>query len=396
MMHPSLILFIGVFCEVFVQFGKRSVYWVSSSSPLMHYAFLIVGDLIFIGLFATMLWQLEFRRRHWVVIGIFVGISLYTIVVSGPSAAIFAVRNTYLWILATILFIMSVEHPVGRGAMRSLVGVSRLLAIVLIVFAAIQVQSDYAFEKPWFDFSGTSLNYDGVTNFGQAAKAFSLMSGPTDFAVFGLFALSIGIKTRSWGLSLLGSIIILMSGTRGILIAIPIWVTLAWLSPSHVRRNYLITITSIFSVLFIFAGELISILYAMPNSRFSLATLAPRIQLWLELEPASIVAGGGLAANYSLVSLVDAPAVIDSGLIYLLTEIGGPLTLGLVYVLLTAAQRDLKDSHWGGLQLFVGVLLVASIAQIPFHTRLSNFLICLIIYSQIHYAKSVNLYQLRR
>lgn len=396
MMHPALILFIGVVCEAFVQFGKRSVYLFTSSTSSGHYAMLLVGDLVFVGLFVTMLSHLKYQRRHWVLIGLFLCILLYTTLVSGPAAAILAVRNTYLWILATLLFAVSVEHPLGRGAARSLVGATQVLAMLLIAFAIIQVQSDYAFEKPWFEFSGTSLNYDGVTNFGQAAKAFSLMSGPTDFASFGLFALAVGIATRTWSLNLLGATIIVMSGTRGILIAIPVWGALAWASAHHIRRNYLIAIAAFFSGLFIFADELITLLYAMPNSRFSLATLAPRIQLWLELEPANLVIGGGLAANFSLESLADAPIVIDSGLIYLLSEIGAPLTIGLVYVLLTAAQRDLLGSRRGVLQLFIGVLLVASIAQIPFHTRLSNFFICLLIYSGIHHAKTFQIHRLGR
>lgn len=395
-MHPAFILLIGVICEAFIQFGKRSVYLFSSSTSSSHYAMLLVGDLIFLGLFATMLSQLKFQRRHLIITGLFLCILLYTALISGPSAAILAMRNTYLWILATLLFAVSVKYPIGHGAARSLVGTTQLLSVLLFTFAVIQVQSDYAFEKPWFEFSGTSLNYDGVTNFGQAAKAFSLMSGPTDFASFGLFTLAVGIATRTWSLNLLGATIIIMSGTRGILIAIPVWMALAWASAYHIRRNYLIMIAAFFASIFIFSDELITLLYAMPNSRFSLATLAPRIELWLELKPENLLIGGGLATNLSLDSLASAPIVIDSGLIYLLSEIGAPLTFGLVYVLLTAAQRDLLGSRRGVLHLFIGVLLVASIAQIPFHTRLSNFFICLLIYSGIHHAKTIQIHRLKR
>lgn len=396
MMHPALILTIAILCEAFVQFGKRALYWVTSTTSPVQYAMLLLGDLVFVGLIGTMLSHLKFQRRHWVLIGLFLCMLLYTTLLSGPAATILAVRNTYLWILAALLFAVSVDHPIGRGAARSLVGATQLLSVLLVAFAIVQVQSDYAFEKPWFKFSGTSLNYDGVTNFGQAAKAFSMMSGPTDFACFGLFAFAVGIATRKWSLNLLGAAIIVMSGTRGIVIAIPIWIALTWTSAGHVRRNYLIFLAAFFVGIFVFSDQLITVLYALPNSRFSLATLAPRIELWMKLEPASFITGGGLAANLSLESLADAPTVIDSGLIYLLTEIGGPLTLTLVYVLLTAARGDLLGSRRGVLQLFVGVLLVASIAQIPFHTRLSNFLICLLVYSGIHHAKTIQIRQLGR
>jgi len=392
-MNPALILLIAVICEVFVQFGKRAVFWIDPSASLIHYGVLLVGDLVFVGLFAMMFSRLNLQRSHWIIISLFICILLYTSFISGPVAAILAVRNTYLWIFIALLFTVSFKQPIGRAAARSLVGITQLLALFLIVYALIQVQSDYAFEKPWFEFSGTSLNYDGVTNFGQAAKAFSMMSGPTDFAVFGLFAFAIGIATRTWGLALLGGAIILMSGTRGVLIAIPAWIILTWLSADNVRRNYLIFVAAFFVCIFIYSDELISLLYALPNSRFSLATLAPRIELWLQLEPTSVLSGGGMAANLALDSLTDAPTVIDSGLIYLLTEIGGPLTLGLVFVYLSAARGDLLGSRRGVLQMFIGVLLVASIVQIPFHTRLSNFLICLIVYSGIYHAKSI---QIRR
>ncbi len=385
-MHPALILLVGVVCETLVQFGKRAVYLFSSSSSA-HYGMLLAGDFVFVSLFAMMLSHLSFQRRHWIVIGIFFYILLFTCLVSGPAATILAVRNTYLWIFFTVLFAISVTQPIGRCAASSLVGGAQLLSAFLLVFAIIQVQSDYAFEKPWFEYSGTSLNYDGVTNFGQAAKAFSLFGGPTDFAVFGLFMLCIGIASNTWSLGLLGAIIIVMSGTRGILVAIPVWAVMVRTSVDHVRRNYLIGIAVFFVVVFLFSDELITLLYAMPNSRFSLATLAPRIQLWLDLDPTNFVIGGGLAANLALDNLSSAPNVIDSGLIYFLSEIGAPLTIALVYILLTAAQRDLLGSRKGALQLFLGVLLIASIAQIPLHTRLSNFFICLLIYSGIYHAK---------
>jgi len=393
MIHPALLLIIAIFCEVFVQFSKRALYWVTSTTSPAQYGALLLGDLVFVALIGTMLCHLKFQRRHWLLIGLFLCMLFYTTMLSGPAAAILAVRNTYLWILAALLFALSAEQPIRRDAAKALVSPTQLLSVLLLTFAIFQVQSDYAFEKPWFEFSGTSLNYDGVTNFGQAAKAFSMMSGPTDFAVFGLFAFAVGIATRTWGLPLLGGAIILMSGTRGVLIAIPAWVILTWVSADNVRRNYLIFVAAFFVCIFIYSDELISLLYALPNSRFSLATLAPRIELWLQLEPISVLSGGGIAANLALDSLTDAPTVIDSGLIYLLTELGGPLTLGLVFVYLSAARGDLLGSRRGVLQMFIGVLLVASIAQIPFHTRLSNFLICLIVYSGIYHAKTI---QIRR
>jgi hypothetical protein len=396
MRHPARILIVAILCEAFVQFSKRALYWVSSSTSIAQYAMLLAGDLVFVGLIGTMLSHLKFQRRHWVLIGLFLCMLLYTTLLSGPAAAILAVRNTYLWILAALLFAVSVEHPIGRGAAKSMVNVTQLLSGLLVVIAIVQVQSDYAFEKPWFKFSGTSLNYDGVTNFGQAAKAFSMMSGPTDFACFGLFALAVGIATRTWSLNLLGAAIIVMSGTRGILIAIPVWAVLAWSSAVYIRRNYLIFVAAFFAGIFVFSDQLITLLYALPNSRFSFATLAPRIELWTNLEPANIMTGGGLAANLSIGSLTNAPTVIDSGLIYLLTEIGGPLTLTLIYVLLTAARHDLLGSRRGALQLFIGVLIVASVAQIPFHTRLSNFLICLLVYAGIHHAKTAQIRRLGR
>lgn len=396
MIHPAVVLIIAILCEAFVQFSKRALYWVTSATSPAQYATLLLGDLVFVALIGTMLSHLKFQRRHWVLIGLFLCMLFFTMLLSGPAAAILAVRNTYLWILAALLFAVSVEQPIGRGAARTLVSATQLLSVLLVTFAIIQVQSDYAFEKPWFKFSGTSLNYDGVTNFGQATKAFSMMSGPTDFACFGLFAFAVGIATRTWSLTLLGGSVIVMSGTRGILIAIPVWVMLAWVSAANVRRNYLILLAAFFVCIFIFSDELITLLYALPNSRFSLATLAPRIELWMQLEPTSVISGGGMAANLSLDSLTDAPTVIDSGLIYLLTEIGGPLTLALVFVYLSAARGDLIGSRRGVLQMFIGVLLVASIAQIPFHTRLSNFLICLIVYSGIHHAKNIQIRRLGR
>lgn len=396
MMHPAHILIIAILCEASVQFAKRALYWEISAPSLVQYAILILGDIVFISLIVTMLAALKFQRRHWMLIGLFFCMLVYTSLLSGPAAAILSLRNTYLWILAALLFTISVEQPIGRGAARTLVSATKLLSILLIAFAIVQVQSDYAFEKPWFEFSGTSLKYDGVTNFGQASKAFSMMSGPTDFACFGMFVLAVGIATRTWSLNFFGALIIMMSGTRGILFAIPIWFALTWLSERHMRRNYLIFIALFFTSIFIFSEQLISLLYAMPNSRFSLATLAPRIQLWTNLEPTSFLSGGGLAANLSLESLDIAPTVIDSGLVYLLTEIGGPLTFVLIYLLLTAARIDLLGSRRGVLQLFIGVLLVASIAQIPFHTRLSNFLICLLVYSGIYHAKFIQIRRFRR
>lgn len=389
MIHPAFILLIGVICEVLVQFSKRSVYWLSSSSTPIHYATLLIGDLVFVSLFATMLSHLNFGRQHKLIIMLFSIVTLFTTSISGPSATILAIRNTYLWILATLLFATSFKQNAEGESVKLLIGATKLLSTTLIIFAVFQVQSDYAFEKPWFELSGTSLNYDGVTNFGQAAKAFSLMSGPTDFAVFGLFSLAVGIAGRSWTLKILGASIILMSGTRGILIAIPAWILLAHISATNVRRNYLLSIAAFFSIIFIFSNELVALLYALPNSRFSLATLAPRIELWLELDIQKLLIGGGLAANLSIDNLTDAPTVIDSGLFYLFSEIGAPLTIGMIYLLLTAAQRDLLNSRKGELQTFMGVLLIASIAQIPLHTRLSNFLICLLIYSSIYRAKNV-------
>ncbi len=394
-MNPVLVLLIGFICEVFVQFGKRAVYWIDPSASSIHYGVLLVGDLVFVGLFAMMFSRLTFQRRHWIIIGLFIYMLLYTSFISGPIAAILAVRNTYLWILFALLFTVSFKHPIGFSVARPLVGITQLLALILIVYALIQVQSDFAFEKPWFNFSGTSLKYDGVTNFGQAAKAFSMMSGPTEFACFGLFAFAVGVTARTWSLLLLGAVIILMSGTRGVLIALPIWVILARVSADNVRRNYLTFLAAFFICIFIYSDELINLLYELPNSRFSLATLAPRIELWMQLEPTSVITGGGMAANLALDSLTDAPTVIDSGLIYLLTEIGGPLTLGLIFVYLSAARCDLLGSRWGLLQMFIGVLLVASIAQIPFHTRLSNFLICLIVYSGIYHARTIQIRRLR-
>lgn len=387
MMHPALILTIAMLCEFFVQFAKRALYWFTSTTPLIQYVTLLMGDLVFFGLIGLMISHLKFDRRHWVLIALFFCVLTYTMLISEPEAAILSVRNTYLWILAALLFSISVDQPIGYGAVRSLVGASKLLSVLVVVYAIVQVQTDYAFEKPWFKFSGTSLNYDGVTNFGQAAKAFSLLSGPTDFACFGLFILTVGIASRTLSLNMLGVAILVMSGTRGILIAVPIWIGLTWLSVESVRRNYLLFLVVFFAGTFVFAEQLITILYTLPNSRFSLATLAPRIELWMKLEPVSLIAGGGLAANLSLENLVDAPVVIDSGLIYLITELGVPLTVALVYVFLTAARTNLLEYRRGGLQFFIGVLLVASIAQIPFHTRLSNFLICLLVYSGIHHAK---------
>lgn len=393
MMHPTFIFLNGVCCELFVQFGKRAVYWIDPSASLPHYGILLAGDLVFLVLFVMMLSQIQFERRHWVAIGLFVCTLLYTILISGPAATILAVRNTYLWILFTILFCISAKQVIERNSTRSFVGVTRVLSFFFLIVATIQIQSDFFFEKPWFEYSGTSLNYDGVTNFGQAAKAFSLFSGPTDFAVFGLFAFCIGISSRALGLVSLGAAILVLSGTRGILLAVPLWFAITWLSASHVRSGYLLAIAIFFTLAFFFSEELVSILYSMPNARFSLATLAPRIELWMKLDLADLVVGGGFAANLALENLADAPNVIDSGLIYFLSEMGVVMTVGLIYLLLTAAQRDLLGSRRGSLQLFIGVLLVASIAQIPLHTRLSNFFICLLIYSGLYHAKD---FQIRR
>jgi hypothetical protein len=395
-MHPALILLVGLICEAAVQFSKRAVYWVDSVGTTIHYGALLAGDIVFVCLFAIMVSYLSLRRRHLVLVVLFVCTLTYTLMLSGLAATIVAVRNTYLWILLTLVFALSAKQPIGAAPARSLVGATQFLAVSLTLFAIIQIQSDYAFEKPWFEFSGTSLNYDGVTNFGQASKAFSMMSGPTDFACFGLFALAVGIATRTWTLNLLGAAIVAMSGTRGILIAIPIWILLTWVSAVHIRRNYYILITTCFGLIVLFSDGLINLLYALPNSRFSLATLAPRIELWMSLEPTGFITGRGFAANLSPENLANAPTVLDSGLIYLLTEIGGPLTLGLLYVLLSAARRDLLDSRSGVLQLFIGVLLIASIVQIPFHTRLSNFLVCLLVYSGIYHAKTVQIRKLGR
>ena len=389
MIHPAFILLIGLVCEALVQFSKRSVYWISSASTPIHYGTLLIGDLVFISLLAAMLKSISFDRKHKLIIFVFTAITLFTVAMSGPSAAILSIRNTYIWILATLLFAVSYKQNAEGDPASLLIGATKFLSIILIIFAFYQVQTDYAFEKAWFELSGTSLNYDGVTNFGQAAKAFSLMSGPTDFAVFGLFGFSIGIAGRSWTLKVLGACIILMSGTRGILIAIPAWFLLAFTSVAHVRRNYILSITAFFTLIFIFSNELIALLYALPNSRFSLATLAPRIELWLQLDINKFLTGGGFAANFSSENLTDAPTVIDSGLFYLFTEIGAPLTIAVIYLLLSVAQRDLTISRKGVLQFFIGVLLVASIAQIPLQTRLSNFLICLLIYSGIYRAKNV-------
>jgi hypothetical protein len=183
-----------------------------------------------------------------------------------------------------------------------------------------------------------------------------------------------------------------MSGTRGTLLAIPIWIAIAWLSVENIRRNYLIVILIFFNLIFIFSEELINILYEIPNSRFSIATLAPRIQLWLELDPSNFLTGGGFAANLSVDNLTGAPNVIDSGLIYFLSEVGAPITFGLIFVLLTAAKNDLLISKRGALQFFIGVLLISSIAQIPFHTRLSNFFICILIYSSFCYVKKIKIH----
>jgi hypothetical protein len=246
MMHPVLIILIGVICEAFVQFGKRAVYWVDPFASMAHYGMLLAGDLVFLVLFILMLSYVKFQRGQWIVVAIFLLFLLYTSLISGLMAALLAVRNTYLWILFTALFAISVNKPILRDGTRALAHVIKILAVVLLAFALIQVQIDFAFEKPWFEFSGTSLNYDGVTNFGQAAKAFSLFSGPTDFAIFGLLALAIGIESRMWGLVLLGSSIIVISGTRGILLAIPVWMAITWMSVNNVRRNYLLAILVFF------------------------------------------------------------------------------------------------------------------------------------------------------
>ena len=176
MIHPALILICAILCEAFVQFGKRASYWVTTNSTSVHYVPLLIGDLVFMGLTLSMMSHLKFRRAHWIIIGVFLVMVVYSAIVRGPIPTALAVRNTYFWILATVLFSVSARATAGRESAMLLQGSTKVLAIFLSLIAVVQVQTNYAFERPWFEFSGTSLNYDGVTNFGQASKAFSLMS----------------------------------------------------------------------------------------------------------------------------------------------------------------------------------------------------------------------------
>jgi hypothetical protein len=258
---------------------------------------------------------------------------------------------------------------------------------VLAAYAVVQIGTDYAFERPWFELSGTSLNYDGVTNFGEAAKAFSFLSGPTDLACFGVAVLAIAVRARSLVLGALGATVLVLSGTRGILFAIPAWLLLRTWGPRRLILGFLAGLVCALAVVLLWGDEIVAYLYALPNSRFSLATLAPRIQMWMAIEWDKLLTGGGIAVNVSE-NLTDAPVVIDSGLIYLITEIGLPATLAVYALLLRAAQRDMRTGH-GALALALGVFAVASIAQIPLQTRLPNFLLCVIAYCGVYHAEIV-------
>ncbi|WP_343633327.1 hypothetical protein [Roseateles sp.] len=393
MTHPGVILLIGLFTELLVQFGKRFPYWLSNETAL-HYVALLAGDLVFLGLFGVMVSRIRWTRRHTVVTAVFAVLFLLSVVLNGPAAAIVSTRSTYLWVLATTL--MCVSYPqMSGGDTRSLLGAGELMAWLLGGYAVIQVASDYAFEKPWFKLSGTSLVYEGVTNFGQAAKAFSLLSGPTDFAAFALFVFAIGFAGRRPVLWALGLFLLYLSGTRGILMSLPLWMLLARVAGRRVVPIYFVTLAGFLSLMMLFSEELIALLYAMPNSRFSLATLAPRIVLWTQLDASNFATGGGLAVNLSD-SLVDAPTVLDSGLLYFCTEIGVPATLALLSLFLTVARVRRGEDRRDALGVMLGTLVISSLVQIPFHTRLPNFLLCVAVYAAIHRAQVLSIHPARR
>lgn len=393
MTNPGLILLIGLFTELLVQFGKRFPYWLSNETSL-HYISLLAGDLVFVGLFGAMVSHIHWTRRHKFVLSLFGVFFFFSVLLNGPAAAIVSTRSTYLWVLVTTLMIVSYPQMAG-GNTRSLMGTTEFMAWLLGGYAVFQVASDYAFEKPWFQLSGTSLVYEGVTNFGQAAKAFSLLSGPTDFAAFALFVFAIGFAGRRPALWSLGLALLYLSGTRGILMSLPLWLLLARVAGRRVVPIYFATLAGFLSLMLLFSEELIALLYAMPNSRFSLATLAPRIILWTQLDASNFATGGGLAVNLKE-SLVDAPTVLDSGLLYFCTEIGVPATLALLSLFLTAAQARRGEDGRDAVGMLLGALVVSSLVQIPFHTRLPNFLICVAVYATIHRAQVLSIHPARR
>ena len=389
MTRPSVLLLIGLFTELLVQFGKRFPYWMSNQSAL-HYLTLLIGDLVFIGLFVAILSRIKWNRRHGTVIGIFALLLLLSVVLNGPAGTVVATRNTYLWVLATAL--MCISHSQGvSGDTRALLGAAEFMAWLLGGYAVFQVISDFSFERPWFQLSGTSLIYEGVTNFGQAAKAFSLLSGPTDFAVFSLFVFAVGFAGQRPRLWLLGLSLLYLSGTRGVLMSLPLWLLMARIAKQHVVKVFFVSLVVFIGLIFTFSDELITMLYSMPNSRFSLATLAPRIVLWTQLDAGNFVVGGGLAANLSD-NLIDAPTVLDSGLLYFCTEVGVPVTLTLLTLFLTVSRHRIRRDGRDAVGVLIGTLVIASIAQIPFHTRLPNFLICISLYAAFYRAQVVSIH----
>jgi hypothetical protein len=388
-MHPGLILILGVFFESLVQFCKRALYWFDIVDYYsLHIFLLFLGDLLFLGLFAIMLQVVKFNRTIAAVVILFLFFFILTILNQGLMPAVLAVRNTYFWVLMSLVFALSSHKRMVSEQIRVLKTPLIVASVMQIMFAVFQISTDFSFEKLWFEKSGTSLNYDGVTNFGAASKAFSFFSGPLDFGSFGLFALAFGFQTRSVSLQILGATILFLSGTRGIIFAIPIWIILVFSISRYLRIAYFSAVAVFFVVIFSFSSELTSLLWSLPNSRFSFSTLAPRIELWLRLPRDNFFFGRGFAANYSVESVWSAPAVLDSGILYMLSEVGVLGSFLIIFVLLSAVKDVIGVNRSSAFANFLGVLLIANLVQIPFHTRLANFFVCLLVYAGIYHARA--------
>lgn len=379
-MSKHWILYIGIFCEIFVHFAKRTTFYFYDYQASAYYLFLLLGDLVFLILFFVMIYKIKPKVTRSTALFFLISVLLigYSVFQNGLLTTIISLRNSYIWFGATILVLLGSRVDSSKKIDRH-----RLLLIpasMIFAYGFIQNILDFQLEIPWFTYSNTSLVLEGVRNFGNANKIFSFLSGPADFAYFGLFVTIIGFKGGDNKLVIIGLLILIYSGTRSVLYAIPIWILLTIVF----KRNAIIALwVGISSAILLMAANvnfLINYFYSMANSRFSLATLAPRVEIWSSFNVENLLIGGGLAYNITSSGSDFSVGVLDSEILYFISELGLPIYLCVMMIFSKFLLSCQSTSPNSALVSFIAIILVSTIAQLPFHMRFVNFLVIYLVY----------------
>jgi len=383
-MSRHWILYIGIFCEVFVHFSKRATFFFYDYQTGSYYLFLLFGDLVFLVLFFVMMYRIQLKVTRATALFFLISalLIIYSVFQNGLLTTIISLRNSYLWFGATILVLLG-----SRVDGSEKIDMHMFLFIpagLVLAYGLIQNYLDYQFEIAWFANSETSLVIEGVRNFGSANKIFSFFSGPADFAYFGLFVAIIGWKGGNKILVIIGFLILFYSGTRSVIYAVPIWILL-----TVVFKRYAITAfwMGVFSAMLLMATNsalLITYFYNLTNSRFSFATLAPRIEIWSSFNFENLLIGGGLAYNIARAGSGFSVGALDSEVLYFISELGLAIYLCVMIIFSRFLFFGQSINPNSAVVSFVAIILVSTLAQLPFHMRLVNFLVIYLVYISSH------------